>query len=82
MNAIQTAISRFPGGQAALARKFGISAQAVNQWNTGRRPVPAKFCPALEADTGVRCEELREDLVWTRNEAGEVTGHHVRISAA
>lgn len=81
MNAIQTAISRFEGGQAAIARKFGISAQAVNQWNTGRRPVPAKFCPALERETGVRCEALRDDLVWTRSASGEVTGYHVRIAA-
>lgn len=62
MNAIQTAVSRIEGGQAQLARELGITAQAVSQWISGTRPVPAKHCRAIEAATGVSVHELRPDV--------------------
>jgi len=39
----------------------------VNQWATGRRPVPAEFCPKIERATSgaVRCEDLRPDIEWS-----------------
>lgn len=68
------------GSAAALGRICQQKPQAVTRWRrTGR--VPAKHCPAVERATGVRCEELCSDVVWTRNSAGEVTGYHVRIAA-
>lgn len=50
------------GGQAALARHFGIKPASVSGWIEGR--VPADRCPDIEALTGVRCEELRPDVNW------------------
>lgn len=81
MNAITAAIKKIEGGQAALARLLDVSPQAVNQWVKGVRPIPEKHCPAIEGATGVRCEALRGDIVWTRDAAGAVTGYHVRLTA-
>lgn len=72
---------RSKGGQAALARLLDVSPQAVNQWVKGARPVPEKHCPAIEVASGIRCEELRGDVVWTRSATGDVTGYHVRLTA-
>jgi len=82
MNAIATAATKIEGGQAALARLLEVSPQAVNQWCRGLRQIPEKHCPAIEAATGVRCEAMRPDVVWTRDTAGVVTGYHVRIGSA
>ncbi len=51
------------GGVAALAAAINApSIHAVRWWRTAR--VPAEYCPAIEAATGVRCEELRPDVQW------------------
>ena len=50
------------GGVSALARRLGRSPAVVQQWIKNR--VPAEYCPAIEAVTGVRCEELRPDVQW------------------
>lgn len=51
------------GGVAALAAAVNApSTHAVRWWRTSR--VPAEYCPAIEAATGVRCEELRPDVAW------------------
>ena len=57
------------GGQASLARIVGVSAPTVNQWATGKRPVPLDRCVAIEKATGgvVTRRELRPDdwrAVW------------------
>jgi DNA-binding transcriptional regulator YdaS (Cro superfamily) len=44
--------------------------------------VPRDHCPAIEAETGVRCEELLPDVVWTRDATGQVTGYHVPLQKA
>ena len=36
------------GSQAALAQKLNVSAPTVNQWATGKRPVPRRFALILE----------------------------------
>lgn len=64
----------------ALAKRLGVSYQAVQKWVANG--VPADRCAAVESATGVRCEELRPDLQWLRNEAGEVTGYTVPVRAA
>lgn len=64
----------------ALAKRLGVSYQAVQKWVANG--VPVERCAAVEAATGVRCEELRPDVAWLRNEAGEVTGYQVPIRAA
>jgi DNA-binding transcriptional regulator YdaS (Cro superfamily) len=52
------------GGITALARGVGVKSHAVvQQWRLNR--VPAEHCPAIEALTGVPCEELRSDVKWS-----------------
>ncbi|MBN8492374.1 MAG: helix-turn-helix domain-containing protein [Burkholderiales bacterium] len=76
MNATQQLIRSFPGRQAGIARLLGITQSAVSQW---RGVVPEEHCPAIEAKTGVLCEELRPDRDWVRDDAGKVTGYHVPV---
>lgn len=66
------------GSQTELARRLGLLPQYVNNWKS--RGVPADRCPAIEAITGVRCEELRPDLSWNRDADGTVTGYTVKVA--
>jgi DNA-binding transcriptional regulator YdaS (Cro superfamily) len=70
------------GSNAALAAALRVNPALVHQWRKGRRPLAEHHCPAIEAITGVRCEELRPDVQWLRDEAGQVTGYQVPIRAA
>lgn len=49
-----------------MAHALGINPTLISQWNTGKRPIPAARCPAIEKATGglVTCEELRPDVDW------------------
>ena len=51
------------GGQLALARLLGVQPPTVNQWCTGKRPVPIARCVPIEQATGglVGRRDLRED---------------------
>lgn len=83
MDAIFVAVEKFPGGQSGLAGLLNISPQAVGQWVKGARPVPAHHCAAIEAATGVRCENLRPDLAWQRDrKTGAVVGYFVPTKVA
>lgn len=64
-----------------MAASMGLRQNVVSNWKA-RGQVPAEQCPAIEAATGVLCEELRPDLDWTRDEDGRVTGYHVPIVLA
>jgi DNA-binding transcriptional regulator YdaS (Cro superfamily) len=46
------------GSRSELARRLGISQQAVSQWRT----IPPRQIVAVEQATGVPREELRPDL--------------------
>ncbi len=81
MHAISRAVTAFGGQQADLARRLSVTPQALSQWVQGTRTVPAARCPDIERETGIRCEELRPDLIWTRDTAGKVTGYHVPLAA-
>ena len=70
------------GSSAALAKLLLVHHTLVHQWRKGLRPVAARHCPGIEAATGVRCEELRPDLHWLRDESGAATGHVVPTRAA
>lgn len=52
------------GGQAELARRIGVSLQAVYQWHKGTRPVPPGRCIPIEQATGgaITRYELRRDV--------------------
>jgi len=46
------------GSAAELAKRLGISRQALNQWET----IPVRHCRALEALTGIPKHEMRPDI--------------------
>ncbi|MDB0544074.1 helix-turn-helix domain-containing protein [Ralstonia solanacearum] len=53
-----------PGvSQSRLAKQLGVSAGLVYQWHSGRRPISAKQCTAIEraTDGAVTRQELRPD---------------------
>jgi DNA-binding transcriptional regulator YdaS (Cro superfamily) len=66
--------------QADFGRLVGVSQGRVSQWLRGDT-IPLSACRLIERATAgaVRCQDLRPDVIWTRNEAGEVTGYHVRL---
>jgi len=62
--ALERAIKRARLGK--LAKALGVKYQLIQCWrDKGRRfAAPAEYCPALERETGVPCEELRPDIPW------------------
>lgn len=72
MEALDEAIQK-AGSVAALAARINVAASAPSMWKSRGR-VPAEHCPAIERETGVRCERLRPDVAWDvlRMQAGEV----------
>ncbi|RUR69047.1 Cro/Cl family transcriptional regulator [Variovorax guangxiensis] len=62
MEALDEAIA-IAGGVGVLASRIGVAASAPNMWKK-RRSVPAEHCPAIERETGVRCERLRACVPW------------------
>lgn len=62
-SAIEQAVMKC-GGTTKLAQGLGLPMANVWQWKTGRRRVPAEWCPDIERLTGVRCEDLRPDINW------------------
>ena len=56
------------GSLAELSRQLGVTPQTVKQWENGDRPVPVRFCPAIErvTDGAVRRQKLRPDWreIW------------------
>jgi DNA-binding transcriptional regulator YdaS (Cro superfamily) len=73
---------RIAGGQAALARKLNLKQGHVWDWLNRNSGAPLEHCPAIEAETGVPCEQLRDDVTWLRTNDGRVSGYVVRIKAA
>ena len=61
INHIKRAVDEV-GSQSALAKAINVAPQFVNQWTTGRRPVPVKHALAIEAITGVTRYDLRPDV--------------------
>lgn len=42
------------GGKSAFARKIGAHASDLSDWMKGARPIPVRFCPAIERESGGR----------------------------
>jgi DNA-binding transcriptional regulator YdaS (Cro superfamily) len=78
--ALQIAVDK-AGSQSALARDLGKKQGHVWDWLQSGR-TPPDICPTIEALYGVRCEDLRDDLDWTRDGSGNITGYHVRLAKA
>jgi len=51
------------GGRAQLAKLLGVTPAAVGNWKA--REIPAEHCPVIERETGVPCERLRPDVLWS-----------------
>jgi len=79
MDALNTAIQT-AGGVTKLADILGVRQNVVSNWRM-REQVPEEYCAAIEIATGVRCEVLRPDLIWQRDDLGKVTGHFVPVPA-
>ena len=64
MDPIKQAVKAVGGQQSELAKRISVSPQIVNQWVTGKRPVPAHHCIAIEEATGgaVTRYDLRPDV--------------------
>lgn len=62
MKALDEAIAA-AGGVGALAARIGVAASAPSMWRI-RGSVPAEHCPAIERETGVRCERLNHRVAW------------------
>ncbi|MGC3984804.1 MAG: YdaS family helix-turn-helix protein [Pseudorhodoferax sp.] len=75
MQALDEAIEN-ARGVTALASRLGIAPSSPSMWRARGR-VPAEHCPAIERETGVRCERLRPDVAWDvlRMQAGTVPAH-------
>ena len=63
MSALDNAVEA-AGGVTALAQKISVATSAPSMGRKRGR-VPAEHCPALERETGVRCEMLRPDVAWS-----------------
>lgn len=69
------------GGQRVLSDALGISPAQVNQWVTGRRGVPAKYCQSIVDLTEglVTVQELRPEdwyLIWPEPKGTEIEFIH------
>lgn len=50
-------------GVSVLADRIGVAQSTVSMWKARGR-VPAENCPAIERETGVRCERLCPGVPW------------------
>lgn len=62
MRALDEAITA-AGGVGALAARIGVPISSPSMWRK-RKSVPAEYCPAIERETGVKCERLRPGVAW------------------
>lgn len=66
--ALKEAIER-AGSQRLLAERISSTALPVGQSHVSmwlnRKNVPAEYCPAIERETGVRCERLNPRADWS-----------------
>lgn len=51
------------GGKSSFARKIGAHASDLSDWCSGERPIPARYCAAIERETNgvVTRAECRPD---------------------
>lgn len=69
------------GSSRELARRIGVSQSAPGNWIMRGR-VPAEHCPAIERETGVRCELIRPDVPWGVLRTPVIALHDGQVMAA
>jgi DNA-binding transcriptional regulator YdaS (Cro superfamily) len=62
MQALDEAIAKC-GTVTVFAQRIEVAQSTVSMWKARGR-VPGENCPAIERETGVRCERLRPDIPW------------------
>lgn len=67
------------GGVSELARRLNVGQSVVSNWRSRGR-VPLEACANVEAVSDVTCEQLRPDVTWQRDRAGQVTGYVVTVA--
>lgn len=80
--ALKRAIKACRGGFKVLANRSGVSESHIAEAEAGDEMLDADLAPDIERACGaaVRCEDLRSDLHWFRDGAGEVIGYAKAIS--
>lgn len=71
------------GGPIAVSASIKVSPQRLNNWR--KRGVPENYCAPLENafPAHFRCEKLRPDLQWERDErTGAVVAYRVAVAKA
>ena len=56
-----------------FADRIGVAQSTVSMWRKRGGAVPAEHCPAIERETGVKCERLNPSVAWgvLREQAAE-----------
>lgn len=69
------------GGTSVVAAMCKVRPPSVTEWR--RRGIPLARLPDIEraSNGAVRCDDLRPDVEWLRDRAGEVTGYRVHLAA-
>ncbi|WP_218243223.1 transcriptional regulator [Comamonas fluminis] len=57
------------GGKSAFAKAIGAYAPDLSDWSAGKRPIPARYCPAIEthsngAVTRIECRPDDWQTYW------------------
>lgn len=68
------------GGPILVAGAIKVSPQRLNNWRS--RGVPEDYCAPLENafPEHFRCERLRSDLQWERDDKGRVVAYRVPVA--
>lgn len=72
MNDVTKKVVNLAGGKVALAKRLGVTRQAVSKWTH----VPAQWVRLLEELTGIPAEQMRPDIF------ARPTKHQRRVSHA
>lgn len=70
-----------PAGLAAALAPFGtITQQAIYKWRASGIPIDRAPLIEVASDGCVKCDDLRPDVEWIRDESGNVTGYNVPVA--
>lgn len=69
-------------GVVRLASQLGCRQSVVSNWLL-RGTVPLNWCAQVEAAASgaIRCEDIRPDVTWHRDDSGAVTGYTIPVAA-